>query len=85
MQLTIKDKKRQLMRRFAIGYASLLSLPLLALVFSLSQGAGWKPMLVGSPALLTLFIAATYQFIKELRALKREEQSAESPADKDEQ
>jgi hypothetical protein len=71
--MMIADKKRKLIRRFAIGYASLLSLPLLALVFSLSQGAGWKPILVGAPAFLTLMIAATYQLTKELRTLKREE------------
>ena len=70
--MSLKDKKRALLRRFAIGYVSLFSLPLLALVFSLAQGTGWKPVITGSPAFLTLLIAATYQFIKELRALKHE-------------
>ncbi|MDN7699127.1 hypothetical protein R0290_17560 [Burkholderia semiarida] len=70
--MNLTDKKRTLFRRFAIGYASLLSLPLIALVFSLGKGAGWKPVIVGLPAFLTLLIAATYQFIKELRALNRE-------------
>ncbi|WJF89110.1 hypothetical protein QS306_08135 [Paraburkholderia bonniea] len=74
---SIKTKKKILFKRFTVGYISLLSLPLLILGFSLAQGAGWKPVLVGSPAFLTLLGAATYQFIKELRALKREEKAAD--------
>lgn len=78
-------RSKALYRRFAIGYFGILGMVLVALIFSIAQGAGWKPMLVGLPVYLTFFVAVTYQFIKELRALKREEQNAESPADKDEQ
>lgn len=81
----MKERGRSLYRRAAIAYAAACALPLFILLASLSKGAGWRPVLIGLPAYLTFFVAITYQFIKELRALKREEQSAESPADKDEQ
>lgn len=85
MSRSLLDRRRGLYRRFAFAYASWLCLPLLVLVFSLAQGGGWKPVMTGSAIYLTFFWGITYQFIKELRALKREEQNAEDPANNEEQ
>jgi hypothetical protein len=66
------SRRRSIYRRAAIAYAAACALPLFILSISLGKGAGWRPMLIGSPAYLTFFAAITYQFVKELRALKRE-------------
>jgi hypothetical protein len=78
-------KCKSIYRRFAIGYLGILGMILVALVFSVAQGAGWKPVLVGVPVYLTFLVAVTYQLIKELRALKREEGEAEKSLNSDEQ
>ncbi|SAK90660.1 hypothetical protein AWB78_04852 [Caballeronia calidae] len=75
-------KRKKLVRRFAVGYLGILGMVVVALVFSVAQGAGWKPILVGAPVYLTFFVAVSYQFIKELRSLKREEQEAASKESK---
>jgi hypothetical protein len=71
-------KRKALFRRLAVGYLGVLGMIVVALFFSLTQGAGWKPVLTGVPVYLIFFAAITYQFIKELRALKREEESERS-------
>ncbi|WP_414448369.1 hypothetical protein AB4851_03050 [Burkholderia sp. 22PA0099] len=67
------SKRKKLYRRVAIAYAGVAGMILVGLGFSLAQGAGWKPVLSGGPVYLTFFTAVSYQFIKELRALKQEE------------
>jgi hypothetical protein len=79
------EKQRSVYRRAAIAFAAACTLPLFILCISLVKGAGWRPVLVGLPAYLTFFGAITYQFIKELRALKREEEEAERSADSENQ
>lgn len=66
-----KVKRRKLVRRFAVGYLGILGMVVVALGFSFAQGAGWKPILVGAPVYLTFFVVVSYQFTKELRALKQ--------------
>ncbi|CBW74037.1 unnamed protein product [Mycetohabitans rhizoxinica HKI 454] len=77
-------KRRKLYRRFAFGYLGILGMILVPLLFSIIQGAGWKPVLTGVPGYLTFFFAVSWQFVKELRALRREEQEAENSKKKDE-
>lgn len=70
------SKKRQsIVKRAAWAYLFALGIPAVVLAFSYAQGASWKPVLVGLPIYLTIIGSITYQFIKELRALKREEES----------
>jgi hypothetical protein len=83
--MSYTPKTKSLYKRFAIGYSGILGMVLVALGFSIAQGTGWKPVLVGLPVYLTFFVVVTYKLIKELRALKREEQGVESPIDDDEQ
>lgn len=71
------SRRNSLYRRAAIAYLAAFALPLFILGIALGKGAGWRPMLIGLPAYLTFFAAVTYQFIKELRALKREETAGE--------
>jgi hypothetical protein len=83
--MSYTPKTKSLYKRFAIAYSGILGMVLVALGFSIAQGAGWKPVLVGLPVYLTFFVVVTYQFMKELRALKREEQDAKGPTDNEEQ
>ncbi|MCG1054762.1 hypothetical protein KQH49_07245 [Mycetohabitans sp. B5] len=78
-------KRRKLYRRFALGYLGILGMILVPLLFSIIQGAGWKSVLAGVPGYLTFFFAVSWQFVKELRALKREKREAENSARNGEQ
>ena len=66
-------ERRILFRKFLVGYLGCFSLPLFALIFSLAQGASWRPVLVGVPVYLTLFIGVTYQFVRDWQKLRRRE------------
>lgn len=46
---------------------------LVALGFSYAQGADWRPVVIGIPVYLTLFVAVTYQFLKERKKIQRKE------------
>lgn len=73
MRATSMSKSRKpIFKRAATAYLALLGLPGVILVFSLAQGAGWKPILAGMPVILTIFASITYQFVKELRAVSRD-------------
>ncbi|WP_412023907.1 hypothetical protein [Burkholderia cepacia] len=72
--MSYESKRKALLRRFVVGYLGIFGMVVIALAFSLLQGAGWKPVLTGVPIYLTFFVVVTYQFIKELRGLKREEE-----------
>lgn len=75
-------RRKKLFLKFLIGYFGCLSLPLLALAFSIAQGASWRPILAGLPVYLTIFVGITYQFAKELRSLSREERGEPPPPPK---
>ena len=83
--MSYDSKRKSLYRRFAIGYFGILGMILVALTFSVAQGAGWKPIIVGAPVYVTFLVAVTYQFIKELRALRQKEQEAEPSGGEDRQ
>ncbi len=67
-----KSQKTHFFKRRRLHDLALLGLPGVILVFSLAQGAGWKPILAGMPVILTIFASITYQFVKELRAVSRD-------------
>ncbi|WP_175998877.1 hypothetical protein [Burkholderia stabilis] len=75
---SISEKRKILYRKFLIGYLCLLGVPLMILALSIRKGAGWAGLVPGIPIYLTLLSTATYQFIKELRALKRESEDGSS-------
>ena len=77
-------KSMALYRKFLIGYFCLAAIPLMILALSVYKGAGWAGLAPGIPIYLTLLGAATYQFIKELRALKQEEGESEKSSQSDE-
>lgn len=52
------------------------------LALSIYKGAGGAGLVPGIPVYLLLLGGATYQFMKELRSLKREEQEAASKESK---
>jgi hypothetical protein len=54
--MSYTPKTKPLYKRFAIGYSGILGMVLAALGFSIAQGAGWKPVLVGLPVYLTFFV-----------------------------
>ncbi|AVR29151.1 hypothetical protein NX868_25075 [Burkholderia thailandensis] len=72
------ERKRLIAKRAAWAYLCALGIPAVVLVFSYAQGASWKPVLVGLPVYLTIIGSITYQFIKDLRALKRESEDSSS-------
>jgi hypothetical protein len=66
------DSKPSLVRRYVKAYLSLVGIIAAFASVSLAKGAGWRPALVGMPLYVTVFIGITYQLIKELRVLNRE-------------
>lgn len=52
-------ERKKLYRKFVIGYVGCFSLPLFALIFSLAQGASWRPVIVGVPVYLTFLAGIT--------------------------
>ncbi|WP_207005735.1 hypothetical protein [Trinickia mobilis] len=75
--VTTSMKRKALYRKFLVGYLCLLAVPLMIMAISLHKGAGLAGLVPGIPIYLVLLGGATYQFIKELRTLKREEQKSE--------
>lgn len=78
----LSKKRRTIYKKFSIGYMCLLCLPLMFLVVSLAKGAGWKPIIGGLPVYVTIFVGITYQLIKELRSVSREERGESPPTPK---
>ncbi|RLK28520.1 hypothetical protein C7417_5719 [Cupriavidus plantarum] len=78
----ISKKRNAVYKKFASGYISLLCLPIMFFVVSLMKGAGWKPIIGGLPVYVTVFVGITYQLIKELRSISREERGEPPPPPK---
>jgi hypothetical protein len=68
------DKKRGIVIRYLKAYVSVIAVVASVVAISEAKGAGWRPALAGMPMYVTLLLLVTYQLIKELRALKRDEQ-----------
>ena len=77
--MSSSHERKKLYKRLLLGYLGVAILVLVALTFSLAQGAGWKPIIAGSPVYLTFFVAVTYHFIKDIRAEKRREGGEPAP------
>lgn len=69
----MQTTKRAIFIRFLKAYLSLAAMIVFVLTVSLAKGAGWKIILVGMPLFLVIFGGITYQLIKEIRALRRED------------
>lgn len=67
----IASDRQIIVKRFIKAYLSLAAMIAFVLIVSLSKGSGWKVIVVGMPLFLTFFAGITFQFGKELRALKR--------------
>lgn len=63
--------KKVIVRRYRKAYLSVFAVIAVVVVISEAKGSGWRPALAGLPMYVTLFVVVTYQFVKELRALKR--------------
>jgi len=80
--MNLPDERKNIYRRLLAGYLGIALLILLALAFSLAQGAGWKPLIGGLPAYVSLFIVVTYYFIKDIRRQRRRERGEPEPPPK---
>ncbi|MBJ9941783.1 hypothetical protein I7819_18075 [Burkholderia multivorans] len=69
---TQTQARRKLLKRAVIAYSGAVGIVAVAVVISLTNGAGWRAALAGMPLYVTVFGGVTYQLIKEWRALKRE-------------
>jgi len=70
-QTEYAQQSKKLIRRALIAYTGAIGVVVVALVVSISHGAGWKPAMAGMPLYVILFGGITYQLIKEFRTLKR--------------
>lgn len=78
--IELPGRKKAVLKRACLAYACALGIPAVVLTFSYSQGANWKPVLVGLPVYLVIIGSITYQFTKELRSFRREQREGE-PSD----
>lgn len=67
-------ESRKISARYVKAYLSLLAMVCFFAAISFIKWAGWKPLLIPLPLFVLLFIGISYQLIKELRALKRQDQ-----------
>jgi len=73
----ISQNRKALYRKFVKGSLCVLGIPLVIVALAIYKGASWWAGLVpGVPIYLILVGGVIYQFIKELRILKREEREA---------
>lgn len=63
---------RKVAGRYVKAYLSLLAMICFFAGISLMKGAGWKPLLIPLPLFVLLFAGITYQLIKEMRSIKRD-------------
>ncbi|WP_321888337.1 hypothetical protein [Paraburkholderia bannensis] len=59
--------------RALIAYSGVAGVVGVALLISISRGAGWRPAMAGMPLYVILIIGVTYQFIKEILILNKSE------------
>jgi NhaP-type Na+/H+ or K+/H+ antiporter len=62
-----------IMRSALIAYSGAVGVVCVAAAVSISYGSGWRPALAGMPLYVILFAGITYQLIKEVVALKKQE------------
>ncbi len=69
----LSSDKKVFFRRYLKAYLSVFAVIAVVVAISEAKGVGWRPALAGLPMYVILFVVVTYQFVKELRALKRKE------------
>jgi hypothetical protein len=65
------DDKIGIVRRYLKAHVSAISVVGAVVLVSEMQGADWRPALAGMPLYVTLFLAITYQLVKDVREYKR--------------
>ncbi|MBU9621028.1 hypothetical protein [Burkholderia multivorans] len=72
LEIASPHARKRVIKRFAIGYLILFAMPVVVFMVLLLHGLkipdAAKGMLTGAAPFTALFVAMTYQFIKELRA-----------------
>jgi NhaP-type Na+/H+ or K+/H+ antiporter len=67
------QQRKKLIIRALVAYSGVMGVIAVALLISISHGAGWRPAMAGMPLYIILFGGITYQFVKETMILKRRE------------
>lgn len=66
-------ESKKITKRAITAYTGAIGMVAFASAISIGHGAGFKPLLILLPLFLFVFGGITYQFFKELRALKQNE------------
>jgi hypothetical protein len=77
--MNFSHERKRIYKRLLVGYLGVVILVFVALLFSLAQGSGWKPIFAGFPVYMTFFLAVTYHFIKDIRSQRRRERGEPEP------
>ena len=70
---------KRLIQRALLAYVGATSIVALALVISISHGAGWKPALAGMPIYVIVFAGITNQLMKEIMKLRKQVRERQAP------
>lgn len=77
-QMTRKGRN-DLIRRYTIGYLSILGIFLAFAIVSIGNGAGWRPALSGTPAYVSLLVLMTYNLLRDIYRIRVRERENKSP------
>jgi len=78
----MKDKQEaSMVRRYIKAYLSLIGIIGAFAGVSVAQGAGWRPALAGMPLYVIVFAGITYQLIKEIVKLRKQERERQASAE----
>jgi membrane protein implicated in regulation of membrane protease activity len=78
----MKNKQEaSMVRRYFKAYLSLIGIIAAFVGVSVAQGAGWRPALAGMPVYVIVFAGITYQLIKEIVKLKKQERERQVSAE----
>ncbi|WP_321785256.1 hypothetical protein [Burkholderia pyrrocinia] len=79
--MTGKEKK-ELIRRYSIGYLSIFGIFAAFAIVSIWNGAGWRPALSGMPGYVSLFVLMTFNLLRDIYKIRnREREDQKSDAD----
>jgi len=70
-----------MVRRYVKAYLSLIGIIAACVGVSVAQGAGWRPALAGMPLYVIVFGGITYQLIREIVNLKKQEREHRASAE----
>jgi NhaP-type Na+/H+ or K+/H+ antiporter len=72
---------KRLIQRALVAYLGAAGIVALALIISITHGAGWRPALAGMPLYVIVFAGITYQLIKEIVKLRKQERERQASAE----